>query len=85
MIVGDACAGDSDGDGVPDDEDACPLNKLITRNKLNLNFHFTEEVHLGTRDSHDKHFLYWEKSKVRFNVYCHVTSSFRAAAAIPRS
>ena len=32
--IGDACEGDKDGDGVANDHDACPLNKMINSPEL---------------------------------------------------
>ena len=42
--VGDACQGDSDGDGTPNDQDASPLNKWISSTDLVQNFNLSQEI-----------------------------------------
>ena len=47
--VGDACQGDRDGDGIPDDQDASPLSKRIKTTEITENFLHCQTVRFWDR------------------------------------
>ena len=59
--VGDACQGDSDGDGTPNDQDASPLNKRINSTDLVQNFNLSEEIKFRYRVGNNARTPNWER------------------------
>ena len=59
--IGDACQGDSDGDGTSDHQDARPLDRRVKSTEINQNFNLSQEIQFRYRPENHFRTPNWER------------------------